>query len=249
MVGPLSATPSQLVAAAAALAVRHGLTARPLPGATVREIDLRAGDPFAGPPPNAAADYLLVRGPCSRLDARGRAELFAHVAVSLAPDGLALIECDALPGALDLAPLRALMRFHVVRVPEPASAIAQARAIARWHLERVRRLVGDDGVGVLERVVVEVETMTDDALLRLLRDPIWEPLALVDLAAELERHGLRWRADLAVLDDGGPLGAPPPAPPVGLADHGDDPIVERQYLDYFRMARWRQSLATLIPGG
>jgi len=60
---------------------------------------------------------------------------------------VALVACDALPGALDFAPLRALMRFHVVRVQDPTSAIAQARAIARWHLERTRRAFSDANPG------------------------------------------------------------------------------------------------------
>ncbi len=241
MTGPSSS----LFESVAALAARHGLSLRPLADAVVRELDAEAAATSA-PPEGPGADCLIVHGACSRLDAAQRAGLFAHVARGLAPSGVAVVACDALPGALDLAPLRALMRFHVVRVQDPASAIAQARAIARWHLERTRRVFSDANLALMERVVAEVELMADDALLRVLRDPTWEPLSLVDLAAELGRHGLRWLADVTVRDDGGPDDELPPT--IEHADHGDDPLIRQQYLDFFRMTRWRQSLVVATSG-
>jgi SAM-dependent methyltransferase len=192
---------------------------------------------LASAPELPTADYIIAIDVCSHLTRMGRARLFALIAERLQTGGVAVVGFDTLPGANDFEPLRALMRFHVARVADATVAVRQSREIAHWHVERMSRLHGDDRVGIMRRILDEIDGMSDERLIRTLTEDVYEPLTLVDFAREIGEHGLQWLTNARREE---PRSSELPSHLADLARH--DPVRRQQYLDYFLMTRQRTSV-------
>lgn len=143
-------------------------------------------------PPLGTFDYVIADGLLASIPPDAQARLFALIGRVLRPDGVAVVSYHALPGYHDMAPLRALMAFHTEPVADPALRIAQARDIARWHIDRQTRLFGAARGTVYARLLAEIEALPDAVLLRDLLTPDVHPLYFEDALALGAAHGLRW---------------------------------------------------------
>lgn len=189
--------------------------------------------------PLPPCDYLIAVNLLSFLAPEVRRNTLALAGRILRPNGVALLSFLTWPGQHELAPLIGLMRHHVARVPEPAKRIAQARDIALWQLERVKKLHGDARARLLHDIVLAWHQMPDAVFLHEVLAEERHPLALTALVQEASTHGLAWLAN-ARLDE--PRGEHLPEDLREFVRGLPDPVTRQAYLDAFLMTRSRTSL-------
>ena len=178
-------------------------------------------------------DYVIAHGVYSWVPAAARDALLAACRSCLAPDGVAYVSYDVLPGGHLREITRQMLRWHLRDVEAPEERIAGARELLR--------LVADAGQVQAERALEQ----GDAALFHDELAPHHEAVLFADFVAHAGAHGLRFLAEADVFEmDASVL-------PESLAQ---DPIAREQYLDFFKGRMFRQTLlchagASLHPGG
>jgi SAM-dependent methyltransferase len=197
--------------------------------------DLASGHETPLPP----CDYLIAHGLLSWVSPDTRRSVLELAGRLLKPNGVAMLSFLTWPGQHDLEPLRQLMRHHVAKVVAPADRIAQARAIALWHLERTRKLHGDARARLMHDLVLEWHQMPDAVFLHDLLADERHPLTISAMAAEAKAAGLSWLANARMEEPRNELLQEDLRDFVrGVAD----PVTRQAYLDAFLMTRFRTSL-------
>lgn len=184
-------------------------------------------------------DYVVAHGVYAWVPEPVREALLALTARSLAPQGLAFISYNALPGGHVRRAMRDLLRFHARGVPEPAARVARAREIQgvlqRW-ADRT------DAYGVaLNHELQRLDRLSDGSLVHDDLGEVWEPCSLTDFATAAGAHGLRYVADADLHElrhDRFPEGVEAVLRELG----GDDQIAREQYGDLISGRAFRQSL-------
>ena len=166
-------------------------------------------------------DYVIAHGVYSWIEPAARDALLATCRAALAPDGVAYVSYDVLPGGHLREITRQMLRWHLRDVHEPEQRISQARELLR--------LVADAGQSQAELALEQ----GDAALFHDELAPHHEAVLFADFVAHAGRHGLRFLAEADVFEmDAGAL-------PPGLAA---DTIEREQYLDFFKGRMFRQTL-------
>jgi SAM-dependent methyltransferase len=166
-------------------------------------------------------DYVIAHGVYSWIEPAARDALLAACRERLAPNGVAYVSYDVLPGGHLREITRQMLRWHLRDVDEPEERIAKARELLR--------LVADAGQVQAERALEQ----GDAALFHDELAPHHEAVLFADFVAHAGRHGLRFLAEADVFEmDAGNL-------PPGLAS---DSIEREQYLDFFKGRMFRQTL-------
>jgi SAM-dependent methyltransferase len=184
-------------------------------------------------------DYVVVHGVYSWIDPAARDALLAACHEHLAPDGVAYVSYDVLPGGHMREITRQMLRWHLRAVDEPEERIAQARALLAAIVEA--RPEGDEMHLVAQRALQQADpSIFHDELA-----PHHEAVLFTDFVAHAAAHGLRFLAEADVFEMEA-RGLPP-----GLAE---DTIEREQYLDFFKGRMFRQTLlchagAELREGG
>jgi SAM-dependent methyltransferase len=190
-------------------------------------IDLRDIGPEAG-----AFDYIAAHGLYSWVPPEVRECLLSLCSQRLAPQGVAFISYNALPGRHVRLMLREMMLHHTRDLAGARERIDRARAFLK--------LLGESRM-----VSRPWQPMVDDEIERLLAgNPAWlfhDDLASIndsfyfrDFAAAAARHGLQYLGDAEphLMFD-----------PRGVLAWLDDDVIEReQYLDFLYFRRLRQTL-------
>ncbi len=201
-------------------------------------IELRHGDVAALDVAPATWDYVVAHGLYSWIPDAARDAVLALTARALAPQGVALISYNTYPGWHDHGPVRRLMRFHTRPVASGADKVAQARAIAHWHCERMARL--NDAESAHHEAVWTTVEAASDSLIR--HDYLAEHhrcFYFEDFMADARGHGLDFLTNAR------------PAkqrignfePEVARMLEGVTDIVRRQqYMDFFSNNRFRVTL-------
>jgi SAM-dependent methyltransferase len=210
-------------------------------GVELRALDLlEAGD-------LGTFDYVVAHGVYAWVPAPVREALLAVIARALAPQGIAFVSYNAIPGAHVRRAMRDLFRFHARRDEEPAERVRRAREITAF----ARRWDGrTDPYGVaLMHELSRLDRLSDHSLVHDDLGEVWEPVSLADFAAAAGEHGLRYVAD-ATLDEM-KLDRYPAGVDDGLRELAPDDLVAReQYGDFISGRAFRQSLlchAALSP--
>ena len=183
-------------------------------------------------------DYVVAHGVYSWIEPAARDALLAACRSRLAPDGVAYVSYDVLPGGHLREITRQMLRWHLRAVDEPEARIAQARALLAAIVEA--RPEGDEMRLVAERALQQ----GDAALYHDELAPHHEAVLFADFAAHAGRHGLRFLAEADVFEMDASV----------LPATVDDPIEREQYLDFFKGRMFRQTLlchadAELVAGG
>jgi SAM-dependent methyltransferase len=176
-------------------------------------------------------DYVVAHGVYSWIAPRERDALLAACRAHLAPQGVAYVSYDVLPGGHLREITRQMLRWHLRGVDEPEERIAQARAL----LGAVAA-AGQDGDELRRRLAWQAEWALAQSDPSLYHDELAEhhdAVLFADFAAHAERHGLRFLAEADVFE------MQASALPPGLAT---DSIVREQYLDFFKGRMFRQTL-------
>ncbi len=206
----------------------------------VRQADL------AALPELGEFDYVVAHGVYSWIDPARRDALLAACRAHLAPQGVAYVSYDVLPGGHLREITRQMLRWHLRGVADPAERIEQARALLRAVADAGRE--GDELRQTLARQAERALEQGDAALFHDELAEHHEAILFADFAAHAERHGLRFLAEADVFEMRTAGVADP------LAALADDDIAREQYLDFFKGRMFRQSLlchagaATSRPG-
>lgn len=184
-------------------------------------------------------DYIIAHGLFSWVPEPVRARVLQICERHLAPQGIAYISYNAYPGCRIRQMWRDMMLFHTAQFDDPQDKIDQARSIVQLVAHGTRR---DDAAHRLAaEEVARLGRMSDAALFHDALAPVWQPMLFHDFVVLAEGHGLQYLAEASYRD----------MQPAGI---GGDPaqLLERlrtsdrtgyeQYLDFFRMRRFRQTL-------
>lgn len=187
---------------AAAARGRHWIAAAGLENIVVRQGDIVAE---AGSL-DGAFDYVICHGVYSWVPASVRAAVLRLIGRVLAPDGIAFVSYNALPGGH----FRRAIRDRLLRVVADVTGDdARLQAAHDWLVDFARPRDGD---ALLQRALREVAApMADRDAAVLFHDElgeVWEPQAMVDVVAAAAGEGLMFLNDaLSGLTDLGLPGA------------------------------------------
>jgi hypothetical protein len=198
-----------------------------LPNLELIAMDLREIGPALG-----EFDYIIAHGVYSWVPEDVRDRLLGVFRDRLAPQGVACISYNCLPGRAVPNMLREMMRYHVRDIADPWERIEQARALLRMLLEAQSITRGWHPM-----VGMEVERMLKLDAGWFLHDdlaPINDGFYFRDFAAHAGRHGLQYLgdADPDLMFDSA----------TALDRLGGNVIEREQYLDFLYFRRFRQSL-------
>ena len=172
-------------------------------------------------------DYVIAHGVYSWVEPPARDALLAACRTCLAPNGVAYVSYDVLPGGHLREITRQMLRWHLRDVDEPEQRIGQARALLEAVVEA--RPEGDEMRLAAERALQQ----GDAALFHDELAPHHEAVLFADFVTHAAAHGLRFLAEADVFEmDAG--GLPP--------ELAGDPIEREQYLDFFKGRMFRQTL-------
>ena len=183
-------------------------------------------------------DYISAHGVYSWMPDAVREGLMALFARCLAPQGVAFVSYNALPGGHLRRQTREMMQYHIADIDEPARQMKQARALLDFVLDA-------QPPDSYYRVLLEKERELSQAYTdeHLFHDHLAEhnrPFYFHEVAEHAGRHGLRYlaEADFAAMQDR----TFPPETRAALRQLEGDPIRREQMLDFLRNRMFRQTL-------
>jgi SAM-dependent methyltransferase len=195
--------------------------------------DLREWEPEPG-----AFDYVIAHGIYSWVPDDVKDRLLAFCAQALAPQGVAYISYNVLPGWSHLAALRAVLLAELDGTNDP---IADAKKLLDVLVRAFAKQPGNEAA-LLRSALGEMQAKTPEALLHDDLAPINDPVTFRQFAAHAARHDLRWFAEAHFASmpfDHLPLQAREP-----LAELQPEAIRSQQFLDLLGQRRFRNSLLT-----
>ena len=174
-------------------------------------------------------DYILIHGLYSWVPPPVREAILSLCRTSLAPNGIAYISYNALPGCHIRRYVWDVLRFHTRAIEDPRQKIAAAREIAA---KMCAWLTDEHQQPVLKKEFELLLTVHDSVLLH---DDLAEwntPFHLSEFVAAAERHGLQYLCDARYSRDS----------VNGLGLDGEDWLAARQYADFVNVRKFRSSL-------
>lgn len=202
-------------------------------------IQFEQGDLAAIGPGFGSFDYIIAHGVYSWVPEPVRDRLLAVCAASLAPDGVAFVSYNTLPGGHLRQLARGMMRFHVEHLAERGNDVAEARALLQFVAGA--RPQGDAVRQLLESELQRIDAAGDGYVYH---DDLAEtntPVYFHEFLGHAAAHGLRF---LAEADD---TGTDDSRFAPGIMDTlraltGDDDLLRDQYLDFVLCRKFRRTL-------
>jgi methyltransferase-like protein/ubiquinone/menaquinone biosynthesis C-methylase UbiE len=189
--------------------------------------------------PTGQFDYIITHGLYSWCPLPVRDAILRITSRHLAPQGIAYVSYNALPGGRIRQMLREMMLFHASEFADPMERATQARALLQLIAQgRARPDVFTD------LVKAEIERMTDHDLWLLFHDElgeIYSPVYLHEFVARAAEHGLQYLAD-ANLYDLQPANLTPEAQDAIAAITLKDRVLREQYADFIQCRRFHHTL-------
>jgi len=193
-----------------------------LRAADLREIDAAWGE----------FDYIAAHGLYSWVPAEVQKALLRICRERLAPEGIAFISYNTLPGRHARQYLRDLMMFHTRAIEDPAQRILQARASVQLLLSKGR--LPEPWQALLSKEAEKVAATPDNQLFHDDLGLSSEPLYFSDFIARAAAHELQYvgEADPFEMFDPGGL----------LTDISEELLDREQYMDFLKARMFRQTL-------
>jgi SAM-dependent methyltransferase len=199
-------------------------------------VALVEGDLAALAPAHGEFDFIVAHGVYSWVPPDVRDALFALAAERLARDGILYVSLNVLPGCRVRQAAWDVLHHHVDHIENPRSRLDAARELAR--------LVADGGTATYESdqaLRAEFGAIAEHSDSEIAHDDLAvpnDPVLFDTFVQHAGRHGLRYLAEADVQTTG--VEAIPDEAKALLSTL--DPPVREQYLDFFRLRRFRQSL-------
>jgi SAM-dependent methyltransferase len=182
-------------------------------------------------------DYVIAHGLYSWVAAPVRDRLLALCREVLAPQGVAYVSYNALPGGRLREALRDMLVFHSAALERPADRVEQARALlellrAGWSdRNEFGAIMSRHAERLLER---SAETLFHDELAA-----VNHAVYFHEFAADAARHGLQYLAEADFFEmQIGTMPEPVATELLGV----EDPVRREQYLDFLKGRMFRQTL-------
>lgn len=204
----------------------------------LRNIALHAHDLTRLPSDFGEFDYIVAHGVYSWVPEHVRDALLAACARHLAPQGIAFVSYNVLPGGHVRRIARDMMRYHTHQAPDAQTQISQSLALMKFMADAVS---AEDEYGALLRKEFERVSRLDPA--QLFHDDLAEvnePVYFHQFVEHAGRHGLKFFAEAEYFTMS--VEQFPPATREVLAKLADNLIVHEQYLDFLKCRRFRQTL-------
>jgi methylase of polypeptide subunit release factors/methyltransferase-like protein len=205
----------------------------------LRNVEFHCADLLDWSPPEGAFDYAVAHGFASWVPDAVCRRVFELCRDRLAPQGVAFVSYNALPGWHVRGMLREMMLFHTRHASDPADKIAQAKAF-------MGLLSAADAAEGTPSAILKAEarrTLDRGADAVLFHDDLAglnRPFYFHEFAALAGQHRLQFLADadFSALQDS----AYPRQVVETLAQLGGDVVLKEQYHDFLRCRRFRRTL-------
>jgi len=205
----------------------------------LRNIKLHAADLLTVDASWGEFDYIITHGLYSWTPPVVRDQILKISKQNLAPDGIAYVSYNALPGGRIRQMLRELMLFQAADFEDPAERVDQAKALlgfvatAPVNPERFNRFIGEELERIRDR---EPWALFHDEL-----GDIYEPVYFHQFIDHAATNGLQYLAEASLPDmEEGRL--TPEAIATLDAIAGDNRVLREQYADFARCRAFRQTL-------
>ena len=185
-----------------------------------------------------AFDYIIAHGVYSWVPDAVQRRLLEVCAAQLAPNGIAFVSYNTLPGWHIRGVVRDIMRYHATQFAEPLAKVQQARAIAEFLAKNVS---ADAAYRSLVSSHIEALRAEPDAYIAHEHlEPTNQPLYFHEFIQRVEAHRLQYLADA----DFGTMLATNFAPGAAqeLMRLAPGFVRQEQYMDFLRNRMFRQSL-------
>ena len=157
----------------------------------------------------------------------------------LAPNGVAFISYDALPGGYQRTMLREMMLFGAEGLADPGDRVAAGREFLQFlHAERPE---GDPYRTLIQK---QLDRMDKRSLESIFHDELtdsYHPVYFSDFAARAGKHGLQYLSEAALASPKDPTYRSALWPMLEAASGGDI-VKQEQILDFVRMRNYRETL-------
>ena len=143
--------------------------------------------------PDGPFDYIIAHGIYAWISEAAREALMRLVSRQLAPQGLALVSYNALPGCRARQAIRDLLLFELQGVDDPERRIAVARETLQFYLA-----LWSSETPFAKTLAETAREMLRRPLGLLYHDELaetWEPRLVSEVAAHARRHGLDYLCD------------------------------------------------------
>ncbi|MBL0158441.1 MAG: class I SAM-dependent methyltransferase [Bryobacterales bacterium] len=192
-------------------------------------IEFQQGDLTTWSAPGSEFDYILVHGVFSWVPPAVRAGILRICQQHLAPQGVAFISYNSLPGCYFRKFIWDMLRFHTRGIDDPEEKVASAREFA----EKAIGALDDKGhPGVIRSELKELLERHESVVFHDDLAGINEPFYVEEFTALAQQHGLQYLGDAdPVREHGLPY-------QVSTEDRGK----ERQYADFATARRFRETL-------
>ncbi|MEO8739184.1 MAG: methyltransferase regulatory domain-containing protein [Casimicrobiaceae bacterium] len=198
------------------------------------EMDLRAvGESFG------SFDYIVAHGVLSWVPEDVQEKLFAVCKAHLAPNGIAYISYNTLPGWSTRSAIRDAMQYHTRRFTGPKTRVLQARALLDFFAESLQNDASAYGA-MLRDEALRLRQQPDFYIFHEHLEDVNLPMYFHEFMTRATRHGLRYLAEA----DFRTMLTHDLAPAVAqtLAHLAPDLLQREQMLDFLRNQAFRQTL-------
>jgi methyltransferase-like protein/SAM-dependent methyltransferase len=201
-------------------------------------ISLRAESIVDFPVSAGKFDYIICHGTYSWVPPEVRPKILEITQRHLAPNGLAVISYNTLPGWAAVRGLRDIMNYHVAPLRTPEEKITQARALLQLILDaQLDRTTAY--AAVVDHELKIINSASDQYLFHEHLEDYNQPFYFHEFVAQANHHQLDYLCDtdLAISQLGNY------APTVGqFFATTADPVRLEQYLDFVNNRRFRSSV-------
>jgi methyltransferase-like protein/2-polyprenyl-3-methyl-5-hydroxy-6-metoxy-1,4-benzoquinol methylase len=185
-------------------------------------------------------DYIIAHGVYSWIPAAVRDKLLSIMHHHLAPQGVAYVSYNALPGCRIRQMIREMMLFHLRHVSGAQARMAEALNFLRTLLSMLPGKENSTSALMKE----EVTAILDRNPATLLHDELgefWYPVHFTDFIAHAARHGLKYLAEANIFD------MEPGKFPSQVREQlenwvGGSRLDHEQYMDFLKCRKFRQTL-------
>ncbi len=182
---------------------------------------------------------MIAHGVYSWVPPAVQERVLAIASEVLAPNGVAYVSYNALPGGHVRSAMRQMMRWHARDLQEPAERISQARSLVQFLAEAAPP---QPVLSAILKETLEHQKKQPDAVL--FHDDlaeINEPLLFADFVERASRHRLKFLSE-ADYGDMVVWKADSPAGRFLMRLGPDDIVLHQQYRDFLTFRRFRQTL-------
>ncbi len=183
-------------------------------------------------------DYITCHGVFSWVGEEVQQKILDICAKHLAPQGVAYISYNTLPGWHARGMVREMISFHAQQFDEPATRVEQARAFLEF-LVQSSAASGEAYAAVLQEEAKTLRESEDYYLFHEHLEEVNQPLYFHQFAERLGRHRLQYLGEAWFHSD---LSAFPPEVQNVLRGISSDPLLTEQYLDFLTNRTFRRSL-------